>query len=303
MSTPWNVRLERMAEYAKSSWAYYRARHLGLLGHEFFPFGRSLGWEMYRKNGNRAWNLIVTPVSSTRYFEFSFALGCLSEDPGTCLDVSSPVLFDCYVARTYPSARVHVANPDVRDMDRTRGYLRDLKLPPIQTELADVSHLPPHPGGYDTVWSISVIEHIQSTTDDDSTAVRAMFAALRPGGRLILTVPTDKVFQEEYRERDYYGTQSDAGKPTKERYFFQRFYDEAAIQERLIKPLGVAPARAGWYGETAPGRFSDYIQRWIQNGKTTTLWDPLEMARHYRCYDSWSAMPGAGVCGLLFIKP
>ncbi|MEI6563416.1 MAG: class I SAM-dependent methyltransferase [bacterium] len=303
MSTPWNIRLQRTAWYAKSTWAYYRARRLGLVGHEFFRFGRALGWEMYRNNTNLPWDLLVTPVSSTRYYEFNFARECLPADPGVCLDVSSPILFDFYVARNYPSARLHMINPDTRDMDRTRAYMRNLTLPPIHTDVSDVSRMPACPGGYDTIWSLSVVEHIQGETANDSTAVKAMFDALRPGGRLILTVPTDKSFQVEYREKDLYGTQSTAAGQKRETYFFQRVYDEAAIQDRLIRPLGLAPTRIEWYGETTPGRFSEYIRRWQLDGKNTTIWDPLEMARFYRLYDTGSAMPGAGVCGLLFIKP
>lgn len=303
MSTPWNIRLLRASWFAKSTWAYFRARRLNLVGHDFFRFGRSIGRDIYHKNGNRAWNMIVTPVSSTRYFEFNFARDCLPPDPGACLDVSSPVLFDLYVARHYPTARISIINPDIKDMKRTQSLLSDLSMPAIHTALVDVSRLAAIPGGYDTIWSLSVVEHIQDESTDDSTAVKVMFDALRPGGRLILTVPTDKTFKIEYRERDYYGTQSvPAGQP-KERIFFQRFYDEAAIQNRLIRPLGIAPTRLEWYGETTPGRFADYIQRWVNNGIDTTLWDPLEMARQYRVYDTWAAMPGAGVCGLQFIKP
>jgi SAM-dependent methyltransferase len=303
MKSNWNLPLKRMWWFALSSWAYFRARRLNLIGHDFFLFGRKLGREFYRADRKLAWDLIVTPVSSTRYYEFSFARDCLPSEPSTCLDVSSPFLFDIYVARTYPAAHLDIINPDPRDIGRTRTCFQNLQLPMINTVCGDINSMPRPPGGYDVIWSLSVIEHIESKTDNDSSAVQSMFDALRPSGRLIITVPTDKSFQIEYRGKDYYRTQAQSPKNNSEKYFFQRIYDATAIHDRIIRPLGVTPERVGWYGEIIPGHFANYVSRWLRNNKSTTVWDPLEMARYYQIYDSWSAMPGAGVCGLLFIKP
>ena len=58
-----------------------------------------------------------------------------------------------------------------------------------------------------------------------------------------------------------------------------------------------------WYGERQNGRFHDYIARWLALGREAVLDDPTEFAIHYQMFDSWDSMPGAGVCGLVFVKP
>jgi hypothetical protein len=58
-----------------------------------------------------------------------------------------------------------------------------------------------------------------------------------------------------------------------------------------------------WFGEKTPGRFHAYIARWLQEGIAATVDGPREIADHYQVFDSWDAMPGVGVAGLLFQKP
>ena len=57
------------------------------------------------------------------------------------------------------------------------------------------------------------------------------------------------------------------------------------------------------FGEKTAGHFHAYIARWRREGAVATWDDPWDVAAHYRTYPSFGAMPGAGVCGLLFIKP
>ncbi|HPT16719.1 MAG TPA: methyltransferase domain-containing protein, partial [Kiritimatiellia bacterium] len=197
--------------------------------------------------------------------------------------------------------QVRMLNPDARDLRRTRRLRDLLRWPGIELEEAGVESLDAAAGGYDAVWSLSVIEHIAGAGGDDRDAVRRLWKAVRPGGRLILTVPTDRQAWDEYRDRDAYGTQPrDAATA---RYFFQRFYDEAAIRARLVETIGREPARMEWFGEKTSGHFHAYIDRWRREGAVATRDDPWDIAAHYRTYPSFGAMPGAGVCGLLFIKP
>jgi SAM-dependent methyltransferase len=154
---------------------------------------------------------------------------------------------------------------------------------------------------YDAIWSLSVVEHIADEHGEDREAVKRMWRALRPGGRLILTVPTDKQAWDEYRDRDHYGTQQLAN--AEGAHFFQRFYDAEAIRARICAAIGQAPAAMEWFGEKTPGHFHAYVARWLQAGQRATLRDPLDVAMNYRTYAQFADMPGAGVCGLLFIKP
>jgi len=285
--------------------AHARALRYGLRGNDFYRLGRSMGWKMLPTGSFIARQLLWTPVSSTRYFEFDFARRALAQDgfaPRRCLDVSSPFLFSFDVARRRPEVQVRMLNPDPRDWRLTRLMATRLGWPGIEPVGVGVEALDDEPPAiWDAVWSLSVIEHVAGAAGDDRDAVRRMWQAVRPGGRLILTVPTDRQAWDEYRESDEYGTQ--AAPAAGRRCFFQRFYDEEAIAERIVRTIGVAPARQEWFGEKSNGHFHAYVARWRREGTAATLDDPLDVAANYQIYPSFAAMPGAGVCGLLFRKP
>ncbi len=284
--------------------AFVQGRRLNLPGQMFYHLGRSMGWKLLRLGQPDARSLLVAPVSITRYFEFDFAWRALTQystPPRHCLDVSSPFLFSFFVARRFTQARVLIMNPDTRDLRRTRRLAGRLHWRGIDCFEAGVETLDRQDATYDAVWSISVIEHIAGGRGDDCDAVRRMWRVLRSGGRMILTVPTDQRAWDEYREDDPYGTQlkSDAGAGC----FFQRFYDEPAVRARIIDVVGHEPERMEWFGEKTPGHFQAYVQRWRREGLQATVDDPIDTAKNYQSYSSFADMPGAGVCGLLFIKP
>lgn len=298
----WNREMLAGAWHARK--AFMRARRNGLPGQAFYRFGRALGWRLWRAGHAEARQLLLYPVSITRYFEFDFAWRALAQDgfsPRRCLDVSSPFLFGFFVARQFPEIQIRMLNPDARDFRRTRRLADQLAWPGIVAEEVGMESLKAEAATYDAVWSISVIEHIAGTNGDDRDAVRRLWKVLRPGGRLILTVPTDKRAWDEYRDNDPYGTQPQSGAAGA--YFFQRFYDEAAIQSRLGAAIGQEPARVEWFGEKVAGHFHAYIARWRREGARATIEDSLDIALNYQTYPSFADMPGAGVCGLLFVKP
>lgn len=270
-----------------------------LLGLEFARFGRHLGWRLIARGRRSGAHYLLTPVNSVRYFEFDFAWACLRGEPGRCLDLSSPRLFSLYVASQRPRARITLLNPSPRDTAETQVTIRALSLNNVQVQTLAVDALASSVDEYDCIWSLSVVEHIAGTYEDRD-AVRWMYAALKPGGRLILTVPVDRQYWVENRELDHYGTQprTETGQ-----YFFQRFYDLKAINERLVEPIGQDPVITRWFGEKSPGHFHAYVARWLREGDRATLDDPREIVDHFQAFETWDAMPGSGVCGLLFEKP
>lgn len=116
----------------------------------------------------------------------------------------------------------------------------------------------------------------------------------------MLTVPVDRSFRVETRDRDPYGTQRPmpAGG-----WFFQRLYDRAALRDRIISAVGREPVTIRWFGERDPGSYQAFERRWIAEGLAFAVRAPLEMRDRFREYAAWEAMPGMGVCGLLFVKP
>ena len=61
---------------------------------------------------------------------------------------------------------------------------------------ADATRLPVGPAGLDLVVAFDVLEHIE----DDKAAVRGVFEALRPGGRLLVAVPADPALWSAHDE-------------------------------------------------------------------------------------------------------
>jgi hypothetical protein len=280
----------------ESALALRHARRRGIPGLEFAAFGRKLGRRLLRRGQRQGLQYWLNPVSIVRYFEFDFARRQLPSCPRRCLDVSSPRLFSLYVA-SRARHHIHLINPDRRDLADTRESIAALQVSSATAEVADVAWLR-RPGAptYDCIWSLSVIEHI-SGVDDDTSAVRTMFDALEPGGRLILTFPVGRTFRDEFRAEAAYAVH---GSRDSRGVFFERRYDDQAIHRRLIDPLGVEPTTTEWFGERSAGRFDAYVARWLERGIHCTVSDPREIADHYRAYASWAEMPGMGVCGLVF---
>lgn len=275
----------------------YGAAH-GVCGLEFDRFGRDLGLRLMLRAYPEGLLYFLNPVSSVRYFEFPFTWSALQDGANRCLDVSSPRLFSLYAAQHRQNMHIDMINPDARDIAITARIMHRLDYTNVTCEAVGVEALSRRKEKYDCIWAISVIEHIFGEYDDGA-AMRFMWGALAYGGRLILTVPVDRTYWEEYRDADPYSTQAEAASG---KYFFQRYYDEDAIHTRLLAPIGQHPKVIQWFGERTPGHFRAYEKRWQQEGLECTVDDPCEIADYYQDYPSWKAMPGIGVCGLVIEK-
>ncbi len=285
--------------YARGRAAARYGAQRGIPGMQFDAFGRKLGLRgLLRACAVPGFSYLLVPVNSIRYFEFDYAFACLPKWPGRCLDVSSPALFSLFVAGQSPSTRILMANPDVADLNRSRRAAGKLNFGNIEAVGSKVDQLATGRERFDCIWSISVVEHICGEYEDRE-AIKFMYDLLNPGGRLILTIPVDRTCWDEYRDSDYYGT---AGNCIGGRYFFQRWYDRAAIESRLVNSVGVAASHVQWFGETMPGKFDAHQRRWAELGYSCAVTDPVEIAHNFRYFRDWKDMPGQGVCGLTFEK-
>ncbi len=290
--------LRLLSLYPRSRCAVsYAARH-HLTGLNFYRYGRQIGRSLMLSDYLLGLQYWLHPVVAPRYFEFSFAQSCLPERPGRCLDVSSPFLFSFFVAHNYPECTIRIDNPDNSDTMRTEKMVTYLRIGNIETSGDDVAQLANQRKAFDCIWSLSVIEHIDGKYDDRA-AMRLMYDALKPGGRLVLTFPVDRKYWVEYRDCDPYGTQPSDGKG---RFFYQRFYDRAAIEERLIATIGQPPCRVSWQGERLIGQFDAWERQRRDRGISFLVDDPSFMTNQFRSYDNWEDMPGMGICGLMFEK-
>jgi SAM-dependent methyltransferase len=268
------------------------------LGVRIARFGQQIGLRMLLRRKRPSVSYILSPVSSTRYFELPFAYQHLPVYLDKCLDVSSPSLFSFYVANQHRSASIQMINPDSSDLALSQTIASTLKINNLLLNNTDLFEFINQEQGFDAIWSLSVVEHIDGEYDD-SIAVNIMYRALNRGGRLILTLPVDREFWIEYREEDSYNL-GRVNNPNG--FFFQRHYDEESIWKRIINSVGVAPTILAWYGEKERGSFQAYQERWKKEGYLCTIQDPREFAENYTYYKTWQEMPGQGVCGIVFEK-
>lgn len=241
--------------------------------------------------------LVSWPLDSTRYPEFDFCGRAIADLPpvSTYLDVSSPRLLPLTVLQAQPTARVTILNPDAADLPLSRLLFEDLGVADRCTFVAALLTPATAPAGaYDLVTCMSVLEHIP----EDRAAVETMWRALRPGGRLLLTVPCSASGQEQYTNLNQYGVLQGGADGL---VFRQRLYSWPCLEARVFAVTG-APDLVEVWGEREPGFIlRDTLRKW--SSITYPFWsEPLRAASALARFDRVDQLPGEGVVGLQFVK-
>lgn len=242
------------------------------------------------------YRLIFWPMDSVRYFEFDFMWRTLSEASfRSYLDVSSPRLFPIVLMLKKNELFAELINPDASDLSSTAQLIKALGLE-TRCNLRDclISAAPFEPGVFDVVTSISVVEHIPQ----DTQAVQKMWDLLKPGGRLLLTLPCAAQTSEQYINRSEYGLLA----PDEEGYFFfQRLYDQRLLEERIFSITG-QPRQHVIYGERSPGTLRRNLDRKMGDPYYPYWREPYMMGQDF-CYSKeLGELPGEGVIALEFEK-
>jgi SAM-dependent methyltransferase len=216
------------------------------------------------------------------------------------LDVGSPKLPVLLLARN-PAVTLHAT--DLRDyfVGPTSHFLRRSGLghrlgSTVYLETADARALPYADDSFDLLLSISVVEHIPDCGDSD--AMEQFGRVVRPGGKVVLTVPFDsRSYLEEWVQGDVYERKSE-GKPV----FYQRRYDYASLSRRLVQPSGLTLDQVVYFGE--PGfKFERYWNRIPMKLKVPLLWAQPFLARIFlRRLDAEEVRHACGVA-LVLVKP
>lgn len=121
-------------------------------------------------------------------------------------------------------------------------------------------------------------------------ALQECWRILKPGGLLVLSFPTSNHYKDEYREENMYGLKVEV---RNSKYFFQRFYDETAIQKRILSNLDsytIIGQRV--YGEIYPNFFIEYERRWQQYGIWETVKDPYYMTKYFKEFKTINDVTG-----------
>jgi hypothetical protein len=240
--------------------------------------------------------LLVGPMDSVRYFEFDFvARATTGVQVINYLDVSSPRLLPVSILLDKAGATGTLINPDSPDLSETRRLVRSQGLTTRCTLSSCLAQNCQLTTPVDLATSISVLEHIP----EDTTAVGAIWEMIKPGGRLVLTLPCRATPLDEYADFNQYGLLS----PNMDGLFFwQRYYSARCLQERIFSITG-SPERMEVYGERHSGVYFQNVRQKMDD-RWYPIWrEPYFMARHWTFFPDINSLPGVGVVGLLFIKP
>lgn len=191
---------------------------------------------------------LLLPVSYWRAAEFAFTareLGVTSG--GRVLDLGSPKDLSLFFAlrRNYEVVAVDIL-PDAIAISETFAHAQGRSgTGPgrVKSEIQDGRALKYADNSFDAAYSVSVLEHIPDT--GDSTALRELVRVVRPGGRIVVTVPYDRVYRETFVSGRVY--ERDFGQKT----FFERHYDELTLQSRLLNVADVRVETLELWGEGA----------------------------------------------------
>jgi SAM-dependent methyltransferase len=167
---------------------------------------------------------VVIPLDPSRYLELPWVLTAIPAQTGErVLDLASPKLLAVMLARR--GAEVVSVDELEDEVERWRGLAAS--EPNLRFEVADGRVLPFEEGSFDHAICVSVLEHIREPGDEQ--ALLELERVVRPGGRVVLTMPYAKRYREDWVDAPMYVDHGDDDG----RYFFQRYYDDAAL-ERLV---------------------------------------------------------------------
>lgn len=237
-----------------------------------YRFSLKLGWSGLRSRSRRAaLARLINPISYPRATEFSLALSQLALDQSQrVLDIGSPKLLFLFLAE-HTSLELHATDILPNFIDPARMFLEKLgRGAEIGQRLVlatqDARRLTYEDGSFDRVYSLSVLEHIPD--DGDAAAMREIGRVLRPGGRAFVTVPYAlRGYSETFVRHDVYERRHNGSGPL----FYQRRYDDDALQRRLVDPSGLKAAALTYFGE--PGlRIDPWWNRLPLATRAPLLW-------------------------------
>lgn len=247
-----------------------------------------------------AHELIVRPMDSVRYFEFEFLWQATGSrgSMGDYLDVSSPRLFSLRVLLSGKAPRAVIANPDIADLSITKRLFNNAGVSPLcEFRSSLVSELAKAGESFDTISCISVLEHIPPA--QTRNALADLWHMLKPGGKLLLTLPCAKEAFDEYVNFNEYGLLSADDKGF---VFGQRFFNDELLRSEIFAIAG-APSRMAIFGEVAGGESFANRKEKLENPNYPYWREPLFVAESYQLYAQIGDLPGLGVVGLEFVKP
>lgn len=248
-------------------------------------------------NLKMVYNTLVAPMDSVRYFEFDFMWKATNDiHPTRYLDVSSPRLFPLLTLLKYPNLKADLINPDRKDLPITKSLIGVFNLAnrcELHSTLISDVHFASQ--SFDVVTCISVLEHIPS----DGEAVSKMWELVKPGGKLLISVPCARQASEEFiniNEYELIETDHEGF------VFWQRYYDDALLDQSIFSITG-QPSYYEIFAEKKSGNYESNVYEKRTNPNYPYWREPYMMSQEYEYRKDLSALPGMGVIAMEFIKP
>lgn len=221
---------------------------------KYYRFGLALGISNFLRNQfqlglKKTLGKILQPINSYARFPEYHYLGQAIEsrikriahiNKPKILDVGSPKCFGLFLAFHF-DVEIHMTDIDEPTLSEAEILWKSIKRRARGHAAFRVqdARKPLYAQDFDIVYSMSVIEHVEGN-EGDSQSIREMIRALKPGGLLLVTVPLGP----SYIEQERVGFQGAARKTgDRKRYFFQRIYSPAAVEERIMMAVSNASLR------------------------------------------------------------
>ena len=289
-----------LINFLRSNLYWVKADKKNLPGKEFFHFGRKTALRLLLK-GSPSPKLFLNPVSIVRFFEYDYALRNFlssSYSGNKILDISSPYLFGFYLASSF-EGEYNYRNADNKDLTLVKKYSSKLNFKmKYSADAADATKLLFSDNSFSHIISISVIEHINE--NGDSKAIKEMWRVLKANGILIITFPVAKTFEIEFSDKDTYGLNFEQ---IKEKFFFQRVYDEDSMNERLLNKISdFTILSMELFGESEAGFYKSYSKRWEKNGLRETVKDPYYISKYFKKLEFFNQIKDSAVIGITLRK-
>lgn len=177
--------------------------------------------------------ILHNPLNYIRRQEIPLTMYLLKPKVGEeILDISSPKLLSIYLIFKLGLKNVTMSDIDdyfVKDVDQFSKLYKSKCF----SGVFDARELPYDSNSFCKIFSISVLEHIPGKGDIE--AIKEMARVLKVGGEMVITVPTNMMYIEEYlKKASFYWKNKSIKKDDK--VFFQRRYDPTSILNRLTAP-------------------------------------------------------------------
>lgn len=207
-------------------------------GWDLFKFSLSLGARYYKNRRGKlmhreALRRLLTPINVSRCYEFRRTFELLLPESGDLVfDLSSPKLLSHFLSEKR-GCKVIAADMNKEEVSDWTTLTRNRPQMPSWV-IADGMSLGFRENTFDKIYSISVLEHIPG--DGDTKTIKELARVLKPGGRLVVTVPYAGRHRSERTVKDVYNLNN--GKTGV--FHWSHFYDEAMLKKKLLDASGLA---------------------------------------------------------------